>query len=254
MTDIEMIFRHVSNRMLEGFEECRAALEHPGQKGAVNEEIAREFFRKHLPRGLDVSTGILVSSEGGVSKQLDIIITDAAKTPVLYEFAGVRVIPVECAYAVIEVKAFLNKAERQAAFENMKSVKGLRKRAYHPGRDETAARVHLYGKWWTDWPIQYYVFAFDSDDLETVADHLLTLQTEQEDHLRIDSACILRKGVIMNQLENGQYSALPEDGARVAASFTANPLLLFHILTSRFFCQACMADVNLIPYMANIRF
>lgn len=62
------------------------------------------FLKKYLPKKLDVSSGILVNANGAQTKHLDIIISDADKTPILFEKANVRVIPVECVYAIIEVK------------------------------------------------------------------------------------------------------------------------------------------------------
>ena len=72
---------------------------------------------------------MLVDAEGKHSKQLDVVISDTAKTPIFFQSGHVWVIPA-CAYAVIEIKAFLDKSEIEKAYSNMKSVKTLSKRAY----------------------------------------------------------------------------------------------------------------------------
>ena len=77
----------------------------PDLKGIQFEEIFRKFLRLYLPKKLDISTGTIIDSNGNQSKQLDVIISDYSKAPILYEEADIRTIPVECVYSVIEVKA-----------------------------------------------------------------------------------------------------------------------------------------------------
>src|SRR5450759_5104847 len=100
---------------------ARVALPNPGLKGSSFEETLRQFMRTYLPQSLDISTGILIDADGSSSRQLDVIISDAAKTPVFYRSGDIRVVPVECAYAVIEVKAHLSGQDLKAAFDNMLS-------------------------------------------------------------------------------------------------------------------------------------
>ncbi len=124
------VFDSVSQQMQADLKEARAVIQHAGMKGGALEESFRTFLRKYLPRSLDVSTGILVDSTGKVSRQLDVIISDAAKTPIFYQKGDVRVIPCECAYAVVEVKTKLGAAEVSSAHQNMLSVKSLKKSAF----------------------------------------------------------------------------------------------------------------------------
>jgi hypothetical protein len=123
--DIDRVFNEVAQKMRSDLERARGALSHAGMKGASAEDTFRTFLREHLPRSLDVSSGVLVDVNGNVSRQLDVIISDANKTPVLFRSGEDRVIPVECAYAVIEVKSKLDAKELDSAFENMLSVRSL---------------------------------------------------------------------------------------------------------------------------------
>jgi hypothetical protein len=102
------IFDKVAKRMRLDMDEAREALSHAGLKGSSFEDIFREFLRKYLPLSLDISTGQIIDSHGGITRQLDVIISDTAKTPIFYSKGEVRVIPIECVYAVIEVKAKLD--------------------------------------------------------------------------------------------------------------------------------------------------
>src|SRR2546425_386352 len=106
--NLHEIFDNVARRMRADFEEAHVAMNHPGLKGNAVEESFRQFLRDYLPKALDISTGILVDSEGNQSRQLDVIISDAAKTPIFYRSGETRIIPIECAYSVIEVKSFLD--------------------------------------------------------------------------------------------------------------------------------------------------
>jgi hypothetical protein len=129
--NIDEVFNQVAEKMRSDLKQARGALSHAGMKGASAEDTFRAFLRDYLPRSLDVSSGVLVDAEGNVSRQLDVIISDAAKTPVLFRSEENRVLPVECAYAVIEVKSKLDTKELQGAFKNMLSVRNLKKTAYY---------------------------------------------------------------------------------------------------------------------------
>lgn len=252
--NLEDIFEEVSKQMLSDFEKSRSALSHAGLKGASNEEIVKDFLRQYLPRNLEISSGLVVDSKGGVSRQLDIIIHDAAKTPIFFQSADVRVIPVECVYAVIEVKAFLDKKELVKSYENMQSVKYLEKTAFFEPNSPIMESKNLFGQEWSNWPIAHFVFAFDSPSLESVLPNLNGIQQEEAVHLRIDSVCVLSKGVILNQKTDGMLTALPDAETSLAGSHTDNPLLLFYTLISIVLNQACMKTFNIHPYIGSIKF
>jgi len=252
---IPEIFDEVAKRMRSDFEEARRALEHPGLKGASLEESFRSFLKDYLPRSLDVSTGILLDSHGGVSRQLDVIISDSLKTPIFYRSGDIRVIPVECAYAVIEVKAYLGANELDRVFQNMESVRSLRKIAYVK-EDVITYSVNLYGKEWEIWPINYYVFAYDSIELMTLAKYINERHQNKKlpEHLRIDTVCVLDKGVICNQTADGKFDALPQPGSQLYVCETARSLLLFYALTSRYFNQARLPNFRFTDYLGRMKF
>jgi hypothetical protein len=223
-------------------------------KGDAIEECVRLFLRQYLPKTLDISSGILVDSDGRQSRQLDIIISDAAKTPVFFQSDKMRVIPVECAYAIVEVKASLDKLELEKAFQNMRSVKSLSKKAYFDEQGQIRHTHTLYGKEWNNWPIHYFIFAFDSISLASLKDSLDELQKNQLVWERIDSIYVLEKGVIVNYWLDGKLAALPSQGSLTAVSLTNKPLLFFYTLVSIILNQASMKNFNIHPYLGQIRF
>ncbi len=160
----------------------------------------------------------------------------------------------ECAYAVMEIKAYLEKEELKKAFQNMKSVKALSKTAFFKPGGVIVHTNTLYGREWDYWPIHYFIFAYDSPSLESVLRNLVQLQTSEETHKRIDSICVLSKGVILNQGHDGMFSALPSPGSITIASATTKPLLFFYALISIILNQMRMDNFNLTPYLQKMRF
>jgi len=254
--DLERVFEEISTQMRSDLAKAQGALSHPGLKGQTNEETVRQFLRQYLAKTLDIASGILVDSNGAQSRQLDLIICDSAKTPTFYQSAETRVIPVECAYAVVEIKAYLDKAELEGAFQNMKSVKALpkTKTAFFRPAGAIVYSNTLYGTDWEYWPIHYFIFAYDSPSLESVLSNLMHLQNNEEVHNRIDLVCVLDKGVIVNRGRDGTFSALPTPGSTAVASATTKPLLFFYTLISMILNQARMDNFNLKPYLARMRF
>ena len=141
--------------MRSDFEYAQAAIKHRGLKGKANEEIFRTFLSEYLPGSLGISTGELIDANGNVSKELDVIIYDREKTPILYRNAITQIIPVECVYAVIEVKSRLTTYELEKTYQNMKMVRNLEKTAYVEPSGPIIVKDELYGSKWNIWPINY---------------------------------------------------------------------------------------------------
>jgi len=248
------IFDQVAQKMRADFEEAREALKHPVLKGTSFEETFRSFLRDYLPQSLAISTGILWDAHGGVSRQLDVIISDSAKTPIFYRSGDIRVIPVECAYAVIEVKAYLDAGELDRVFQNMESVRNLKKTAYDKSDGPIVYSAPLYGKEWEIWPINYYVFAYDSIDLMTLAEHIDARHQAKAlpEQSRIDTVCVLDKGIICNQLPDGSSDALPMSGSNLKVAESDRALLLFYTLISRYFNQAWLPCFRFTDYLGQL--
>lgn len=258
--NINEVFNEVAERMRSDLKRARGALPHAGVKGASAEDTFRAFLREYLPRSLDISSGFLVDATGNVSRQLDVIISDAAKTPLFFRGGEHRVIPVECAYAVIEVKSKLDGKELESAFKNMLSVRNLKKTAYY--RQTGSDIVHtktLYGKKWEIWPTNFYIFAFASTDLEQLRTRLEGMHLEQSrpEWSRVDCVCVLDNGVILNYIhheDSFSVSALPEPGSRLVVSETDRPLLFFYTLITHYLNQADMPNFRFNDYLGEIAF
>jgi hypothetical protein len=111
--------------MAANLQKTRPALPHSLSKGEAAEEAVREFLQRHLPSSVGITKGQIIDSRGRFSKQLDVIIFDASRTPILFtsEEDGHQLVPVEGVIAVVEVKTTLAVSNVAGIVENMLSVK-----------------------------------------------------------------------------------------------------------------------------------
>lgn len=97
MASLVEIMDGVSGQLKASFEASRIAFEHRLTKGEAIEESVRAFLRRHLPDSIGVAHGQVIDRNGAMSRQLDVILYDATKTPILFsdEAEGNRIVPVE---------------------------------------------------------------------------------------------------------------------------------------------------------------
>ncbi|HEU4455056.1 MAG TPA: DUF6602 domain-containing protein [Longimicrobium sp.] len=244
----------MAQQMRLDFTKAQNAFSHSGLKGSANEETLRKFLQQYLPRSIEISGGQLIDSEGTISKELDLVLSDAFNTPIFFESDHTRVIPIECAYAVFEVKAFLDKAELIKSYNNMKSVKALVKKAFFGTKGDIVEAEYLYGQWWEHWPVQHFVFAYDSSGLDSLKANLDELQAGDPVHQRIDSICVLDKGVVLNRDSNGGITATPVLDSVTFAYETDSALLFFYATASIVLNQVRMRRFNFQPYIRSLIF
>ncbi|MNC00008.1 hypothetical protein D3C75_473200 [compost metagenome] len=96
---------------------------HAGEFGTYREAILRDFLRLCIPVRLDSGTGFLISSEGTISTQIDIIIYDKSAIPRIESIEHQRFFPVEGVCAIGEVKSKLSKSELKKALNKLAKAK-----------------------------------------------------------------------------------------------------------------------------------
>jgi hypothetical protein len=249
--DWEELFGSSSVQMKERLKQIRASLKHNGLKGQANEEILAAWLTEYLPPSVSVCTGEVIDSLGGRSKQADVIVFDTAATPRFFTSNGIKVLPIEPVYAVFEVKAYLNKQQLASAFDNMLAVKELKKEAYFP-TSLTANVFSQYGLSARRWPVQFFVFAFESDELETVYRHVEALNAKQPLYKRIDMVCVLDKGLIVNVGQEG-LQPVPLPHTQLITKQTDKALLTFYALVAGLLAQASTEPVCIHPYLKHIQ-
>jgi hypothetical protein len=89
--DLAHIFDKISNQMNDKLASIREAYKDSSDlRGEHVEIIFGEFLEKYLPKKLCISRGTIIDSEGRQSRELDNIIFDCSKAPVLFEEKNIR--------------------------------------------------------------------------------------------------------------------------------------------------------------------
>lgn len=257
MPDLKQHFQQVAIKMRADFGDARAMSTHSGLKGTALENTVKKFLRKYLPKRLGICSGQVVDQTGAISRQLDVIIYDAFRTPTLFVSEDNQTVPIECVYAVVEVKAHLDASSLDSIFTNMMSVKGLQKTSYYTETSPIISSHGLYGRQWDHWPTHYYVFGFEGppDPRTTVCLRWIEQynQTLADPHLRIDLMCLLDRGVFLNYtVDDGKFHPLPTPETIPIYLDTPHSLLLFYTLIFQILGQCQMPQFNFTNYMGRV--
>ncbi|HJJ15399.1 MAG TPA: hypothetical protein OIM60_03130 [Clostridiaceae bacterium] len=103
-------------------------IQHPLGNGDNSEGGWKAFLKQILPQKYGIDNGYVIDYEGNVSDQIDIIIYDNLYSPyVMSSGSGVKYIPAEAVYAIIEVKPTITKSYLQYANDKVESVKKLKR-------------------------------------------------------------------------------------------------------------------------------
>lgn len=254
---LQETLKGVAKKMMVDFETKSKQLEHKGLVGRVREiAVVNEFLADHLPKQLGIATGEIVSSEGSVSKQMDIIIFDSFKSPILLKENEIHILPVESVYAIIEVKSNLNQTELKDTIEKVLSVKSMQKKSYIEQKGPIIGGTNLFGKEYPYFPTIGLCFAYDSMDLIKVGKLLAQINRARGIPLahRVDTICVLNKGVIANSGAQGKISITPEPNSKIVSIPTDDSLLLFYLLLMGVLNQTWMRPLQLAEYAKSLRF
>jgi hypothetical protein len=120
------IMRSISDRLHERLNEERKrgqVIGHNLEYGLGSESVLRTILKEILPIKYGIAKGKLINLKGVMSRHLDVIIYDHLTCPTFFvDEHQNQVLPVESAYAVIEVKSTTSASALQDAFENLSSV------------------------------------------------------------------------------------------------------------------------------------
>ncbi|WP_418061998.1 DUF6602 domain-containing protein [Pimelobacter simplex] len=255
MTSLSEILGATQAKMLADIDATRVALKNSTAKGTTAEQLVMSFLRDHLPASLGFTSGEVVDMSGNRSKQLDVIIYDAARSPILFRSpdAGVTLVPIEGVVAVVEVKMTLQKAHLQGILENCLSVKRMARNAFMPS--SSGQRFHLYGEEWDVPPPYYSIFAFDSDGM--YGGPLNDMQLDLPPHHRIDSVCYLKRGVNLNsglELDDGgdtitpMITASPTPHSVFLDAESDKPLVTWFLTLATHISEFVRPPINLLAY------
>ena len=105
----------------------RSVIPHSGEMGTASELQWIAMLSEFLPNRYGVKKGFVVSCDGMLSEQIDIIVHDAHFSPLLFERDNSCLVPAESVYAVFDSKQSLDKGTVTDAAKKAKSVRKLRR-------------------------------------------------------------------------------------------------------------------------------
>lgn len=254
MATLVDIMTAVSKQLTGSIEASRQSFEHHLTKGEAVENAVRKFLRDHLPDSIGIAHGQVIDRHGSMSKQLDVILYDARRTPILFsdEADENRIIPVEGVIAAIEAKANLQLSDIPTLVESARVLKSLDRSAYYAEESLIQHVTYAYGKEWNAFPPLYFIVAFDGLKLENLARELNVANVGIPIHQRIDMSCVLQRGIVANSDSNGSgIDALPSPNSILRVCETKNSLLLFYILMSRYILQANVPPISIQSYFPS---
>jgi hypothetical protein len=152
---------------------------HRGEQGRENEAAFARLLTSFVPQRLGVGTGLLIDSQGGSSRQLDIVLFERSDEPAVLAQTNQLLYPMESVVACIEVKTRLATSEIEDC-----AAKGASVRALQPNRPHADGAGH---------PL-FVVLAYGSE----VA-HATTLERfrEMDPASRPDLVCVLDPALLV---------------------------------------------------------
>ncbi len=103
------------------------SITHNGIMGSVNEKYFIDILRAFLPHRYQVSSAIILDSDGNTSEQIDVVVYDSQYTPTLLAQQDHKFVPAEAVYAVFEVKPTINKTYLEYTAKKAASVRKLKR-------------------------------------------------------------------------------------------------------------------------------
>lgn len=253
MTLLDDLISSASDELQIALSRSRIAFKsHNLSSGESTEAAVREFFWQHYPESVGVGHGQVVDTRGKASSQLDVVLYDKARTPVLFtdKEQENRLFPAEGVIAAVEVKSSLTTEDLRKSSADAKALKNLSRTAYHNSPVAPKGMHKLYGLQWPETaPPLFLVLAFEGPTLETVVKTLRKEQLGTDPWERIDMACVLNRGVTLNTSPNGTYSVEPRRDTLLQGNKMKKSLLFTHVLLSSAVFQMYVPPINLHKYL-----
>jgi hypothetical protein len=206
--EVRLQFRRIA-KTLAAQGEVAAGTGHAATTGRLREGVIQRFLRPHLPKTLDIRSGVILDSNGNKSKQQDCIIVDTRLPLVDVGSDTDALLIAESVIATLEIKSFLNSQELLSSLESMAITKRLLRKGeqlYRKGPVEIQLPTPL--------PILTYLFAYDSISFETLVNGISQFARERGDgSITPEAICVLNKGVLLRStfmpVVQGNHVTLP---------------------------------------------
>ena len=249
--NLQEMMRGVARKMRADFEQLSTQFQHMGERGGCREETVSSFLRTYLPKHLDVVSGELFSTDNQ-SCHCDLIVIDRMRVPLLGT-EDTRLVPIEGAYAVVEVKSNLDSERLDECLRKCHIVKGMPRDAYAGIHFDPGLQSMIRVREPPRFPLLYCVFAYTGIDPATLATGAVEhWQGTGSAHL-IDSMVCLDKWVMCWGRREGDVTFVeptrgPECRDLALVEAGENALLTFYLLNYTWLSQAACDPIDLLRY------
>ncbi len=186
----------VQERMKLKLDEIRETHQHKGNKGANVEQIIRDFLKVYFPADNRIGHGEIIDSDGGVSTQLDAIITNEYH-PLINDLSQPSLYFIEGVACAGEIKSILNSQDLDTILKNCLNYKNLnlnlsRSMMIHSNKSDTKRFIEKR---------PFFLFAFESQiTLDTVSEKISNFNKENCPQIwqQIDAVFLLDRGSVVN--------------------------------------------------------
>ena len=259
-------------RLKAEIDRIRDSIPHSAEIGSSIEKCIRSALQEVLPGKIGVADGFVIDSEGGVSKQMDIVLYDKLATPIISSSDGAQVFPVEVTYACGEIKTQLDASTLKDTFEKCSSYKNLSRKAYVEveGTDFTLSgdkinitgksqkSFSLFGEPHNHWQSIFFCIAVEAVSLETLQNSYLEIYKRKPYPVgkRVDAVFALDGACLINcrtPLEEGipkprSIDLLPCEGSTLVSYPAQEPWAFFVHLLLRYMVQTPSEPVKILLY------
>ena len=257
------VLSSAQDRMSTAITQIRDSLPHPGEIGGLVERVFRARLEEILPEKVGVSNGFVVDSEGGVSRQMDIILFDRQNTPRIFTSEGAQMFPVESTYACGEVKTNLDGAELRDVYKKCLSYKRLQRSAYYPPTGNSVYKFgyELFGCENEHWQSIFFCVAASSVSSCNLMTAYKTIVegASLQIHERVDTIMALHATNGQNMLLNGivdeggvpqdqSINFLPYPGSSICTYQANEPWSLFVMLLLHYMNQVPTEPLSMLRY------
>ena len=226
--EIRQQFRYIAS-LLKAAANVASGTGHAVTTGLLREKLIHQFLKPHLPRDIEIRSGVIIDAYGTHSTQQDCVLVDTRLPLVDVGSSTEAVFLAESVLATVEIKSRLDAADidsiLDATAQMLKLVRKVTLRSEKGGVEIRQANV----------PIVNYVFAFDGASPETLKASLITGGNQRQDGRCIPAAtCVLSKGVVLRDSllpvikETAVYLPPTQTVVVHAKSLTHDALLAFY--------------------------
>ncbi|MYB95192.1 hypothetical protein F4054_04455 [Candidatus Poribacteria bacterium] len=265
MTSYRRALSSAQNKLNAAIDPIRNLVPHSGEIGTLIEQQFRYQLVEVLPEKIGVSHGFVMDSNGGISKQMDLILYDRLNTPRIFASDGAQIFPVEATYACGEIKTYLDSDKLKDSFEKCSSYKNLCRKAYFKQNNAGTTPYHLFGHKYDHWQSIYFCLAVESINASCLSDTYTRIVYEDNlpTHKRIDTVMSLsgtgRKNCLLNvsgEIKDGippdkSIDLLPKSDSKLCTYRANEPWALFTMLLLKYMTQAPMEPINMLAYGGN---